>query len=56
MLKYEINEKRQKMVDGWPVDTDDSAARKEWNWKPTHTLDKGLNEYLIPDLKQIYQP
>ena len=54
-IKYEINEKRQKMVDGWPVDTDDSAARNEWNWQPKHTLDKGLNEYLIPDLKQMYQ-
>ena len=55
-IRYEINDKRQKMVDGWPEDTDDSAARKEWNWQPIHTLDIGLNEYLIPDLKQIYQP
>ena len=55
-IRYKINEKRQKMIDGWPADTDDSAARKEWNWQPTHTLDKGLNEYLIPDLKQMYQP
>ena len=55
-IRYEINEKRQKMVDGWPEDTDDSAARQEWNWQPIHTLDRGLNEYLIPELKQIYQP
>ena len=49
-IGYAINEKRQKMVDGWPADTDDSAARNEWNWQPRHNLDKGLSEYLIPDL------
>ena len=43
------------MVDGWPMDTDDSAAKKEWNWKPIHDLDNGLSEYLIPELKEMYQ-
>jgi nucleoside-diphosphate-sugar epimerase len=52
--EYNINEKRQEMVDGWPMDTDDLAAKKEWNWHPYHDLDKGLGEYLIPDLKQMY--
>ena len=54
-IGYEINDKRQKMVDGWPMDIDDSTAKKEWNWKPIHNLDSGLSEYLIPDLKKIYQ-
>ena len=53
-IKYKVNEKRQKMVDGWPMDTDDSVAKKEWDWKPSHDLDKGLSEYLIPDLKKRY--
>ena len=44
------------MVDSWPEDTNDSAAQKEWDWQPIHTLDSGLKKYLIPDLKQIYQP
>ena len=44
------------MVDSWPEDIDDSAARREWNWKPRHTLDIGLIEYLIPELKKMYQP
>ena len=55
IIKYKINDKRQKMVDSWPEDIDDSFARKEWNWKPKHTLDIGLIEYLIPDLKLMYQ-
>ena len=53
-IEYEVNEKRQKMVYGWPMDTDDSAAQKEWDWNPYHDLDKGLGEYLIPDLKLMY--
>ena len=54
-IGYEINDKRQKMVDGWPMDTDDSAAKKEWNWQSFHNLDNVLGEYLIPDLKEIYK-
>ena len=53
-IQYKVNEKRQKMVDGWPMDTDDSVAKKEWDWQPSHDLDKGLSEYLIPDLKEMY--
>ena len=53
-IEYKVNEKRQQMVDGWPMDTDDSAAQKEWNWQPVHDLDKGLCTYLIPDLKLMY--
>ena len=53
-IEYNINEKRQKMVDGWPMDTNDSAATEEWNWQPIHDLDNGLSKYLIPDLKEIY--
>jgi len=53
-IGYKISEKRQKMVDGWPMDTDDSAAREEWKWQPIHDLDNGLNQYLIPGLKKRY--
>ena len=54
IIRYVINKKKQEMVDGWPMDTNDSAAKDEWNWRPNHNLDKGLNEYLIPDLKKMY--
>ena len=54
-IEYKVNKKRQKMVDGWPMDTDDSAAKKEWNWQSVHNLSNGLKEYLIPELKEMYQ-
>lgn len=53
-IEYDVNNKRQNMVDSWPEDTDDSAALSDWNWKPQHDLVTGMKEYLIPDLKKLY--
>ena len=53
-IGYSITEKRQQMVDSWPADTDDSMAKKDWNWKPVHDLDSGMKDYLFPDLQQMY--
>ena len=54
-IDYEISEKRQKMVDSWPADTDDSMAKNDWNWIPAFNLDLGMKDYLIPDLQQMYK-
>ena len=45
-ISYKINEIRQKIVDSWPRDIDDTLARKEWNWMPVYNLEKTINEYL----------
>ena len=29
---------RQKIADSWPISLDDSAARREWGWKPEYDL------------------
>ncbi|MCL6577862.1 MAG: L-threonine 3-dehydrogenase [Candidatus Bathyarchaeota archaeon] len=29
---------RQKIADSWPMSIDDSAARKDWGWKPAYDL------------------
>ena len=54
-ISYKVNQKRQTMLDGWPMDTDDSAAQIAWNWKPVYNLDTCLKNYLIPNLKNLYQ-
>ena len=53
-IDYKISEKRQKMVDSWPADTDDGMAKNDWNWKPVHELDSGMKDYLVPDLQLMY--
>lgn len=54
-LGYEINGKRQKIVNSWPKDVNDSSARNDWNWSPKHNLESALNEYLIPCVKEFYK-
>jgi nucleoside-diphosphate-sugar epimerase len=53
-IEYDVNEKRQNMVDSWPADIDDSAARSDWNWNPRHDLETGMCEYLLPSVRKIY--
>jgi len=50
-IKYDINEERQKMVDGWPSQVDCSNALHDWNWKAKYNLDDSFREYFIPFLK-----
>ena len=45
-ISYHINEVRQKIVDSWPSNIDDSLAKDEWGWAPDYNLKKTINEYL----------
>jgi len=45
---------RQKIADSWPSTIDDSAARKEWNWKPSYNLEK-MTEDMIQVLGKKYE-
>jgi len=46
--------KRQKIVDSWPADVDDSAAQRDWGWKPSYDLTRAFAEYLIPGVRRQY--
>ena len=53
-ITYDIDPVRQSIADSWPNSMDDSAARKEWGWKPTYNLDamtKDMIEKLTLKLK-----
>jgi nucleoside-diphosphate-sugar epimerase len=47
--------KRQSIVDTWPVDVDDSAARHDWDWAPAYNLERAFDEYLIPAVTKRYK-
>jgi nucleoside-diphosphate-sugar epimerase len=37
-IRYQVDPSRQEIADSWPDCIDDSAARKEWGWKPEHDI------------------
>jgi nucleoside-diphosphate-sugar epimerase len=54
-ISYEPDLKRQQIVDSWPEDVDDSAARREWAWQPQYNLKRAFEDYLIPTISERYQ-
>jgi threonine 3-dehydrogenase len=53
-ITYAIDDKRQAMVDAWPADVDDSAARTDWGYAPRFDLERAFSEYLIPTIRRRY--
>jgi threonine 3-dehydrogenase len=54
-ITFKPDLQRQSIVDSWPADVDDSAARTDWGWRPAYDLSRALNEYLIPTISHLYQ-
>jgi nucleoside-diphosphate-sugar epimerase len=54
-ITYEPSSGRQNIVDSWPADIDDSAARRDWGWSPEYDVNRAFHEYLIPTIRQHYQ-
>jgi threonine 3-dehydrogenase len=45
---------KQRIVDSWPADVDDSRARRDWGLTHRHGLAEAFDDYLIPALRQRY--
>jgi nucleoside-diphosphate-sugar epimerase len=54
-IQYQPDLQRQGIVDSWPADLDDSAARKDWGWSPEYDVERAFSDYLIPNIRQRYQ-
>lgn len=46
--------KRQAIIDSWPADLDDSAAKQDWGWDPEYDAERTFSEYLIPNIRDRY--
>jgi nucleoside-diphosphate-sugar epimerase len=55
-ITFKPDFKRQAIVESWPADTDDSAARQDWGWMPDYDVERSFREYLVPNISQRYQP
>jgi nucleoside-diphosphate-sugar epimerase len=53
-IAFRIDAKRQGIVDSWPADVDDSAARADWGFRPAYDFDRAFREYLIPTIATHY--
>ena len=47
--------KRQAIVDSWPADVNDDAARRDWGFAPRYDFARAFDEYLIPTIREQYQ-
>lgn len=53
-ITFEPDVERQAIVDSWPANVDDSAAREDWGFAPRYDLHTAMSEYLVPRVKARY--
>jgi nucleoside-diphosphate-sugar epimerase len=54
-VTYAIDPARARIVDSWPADVDDTAARNDWQWSPDYGIDRAFDEYLVPAIRARYR-
>ncbi len=54
-ITYAPTPGRQNIVDSWPADIDDSAARRDWGWQAEYGAERAFIEYLIPTIRRHYE-
>jgi nucleoside-diphosphate-sugar epimerase len=54
-ITYEVDAKRQNIVDSWPSNVDDSAARQDWGFAPKYDFTRAFDDYLIPTIREWHQ-
>jgi nucleoside-diphosphate-sugar epimerase len=54
-LTWQVDDKRQAIVDSWPSDVDDSAARRDWGFAPAFDFDGAFRDYLLPTIRERYR-
>ncbi len=45
-IEFQVDEKRQKIIDGFTKPLDDGVARKEWGWKPEYDPERIVEDFL----------
>lgn len=54
-ISFEPHLKRQGIVDSWPMDMDDGAAKRDWGWRPAYDPARCFEDYLVPNILKRYQ-
>jgi threonine 3-dehydrogenase len=53
-INFDPNPRRQGIVDSWPEDIDDRAARTDWAWKPEYGVERFFEDYFLPEIRRRY--
>jgi len=53
-IEFEPDRQREAIVDSWPEDVDDSAARRDWGYAPLHDFRSAFEQYLVPRIRSRY--
>jgi nucleoside-diphosphate-sugar epimerase len=53
-VTFNVDGKRQAIIDSWPADVDDSAARADWGFNPMYDFERAFHEYLVPTIRRRY--
>ena len=54
-ITWDVDTKRQGIVDSWPADVDDTAARHDWGFRPRYDFQRAFSEYLVPTIRKRYE-
>lgn len=54
-ITFQVDRKRQGIVDSWPEDVDDSAARRDWGFAPEYGFERAFRDYLVPAIRRRYK-
>jgi nucleoside-diphosphate-sugar epimerase len=53
-ITYQVDPRRQAIVDTWPAEVDDGAARADWRHAPRYGFRDAFHDYLIPTIRGRY--
>jgi threonine 3-dehydrogenase len=53
-LSFAPDLKREAIVDSWPADVDDAAARYDFGLAPAYDFERCFADYLLPEVKRRY--
>jgi nucleoside-diphosphate-sugar epimerase len=53
-VAFGTDTRRQGIVDSWPADVNDEAARADWTFCPRYDLQGAFDNYLIPAIRRRY--
>jgi nucleoside-diphosphate-sugar epimerase len=53
-IAWQVDERRQRIIDSWPADVDDSTARRDWGFAPRYDRTGAFEQYLVPAVQARY--